>query len=141
MFKKSGPGQAETDEKTMKPLIRNYFGEMLEKHRIKEATENLKALKLSEDDLVIIKGNKALVIPEKALKQVEEFGRMSLGLEKGVAHELDTKAVGEFINKNICTCLADLTEKWKFQLFPYLPGDQEWVKLKSCASGWPSLKG
>jgi len=98
MFKHTdAPGQATGS----KPLIRNLVHEAWENHKVKGLLEKLEPLNLSKNDLVIINGSKAVVIPEKTFGQLEELGKMSLRLDSGRVCELDLFAVGKFIGDDI----------------------------------------
>jgi hypothetical protein len=72
-----------------------------EQKHLKAIAEALKPLNLTGEALVLIKGDKAVAIPEKAVKQLEELGRMSLRIDFIDVYELKTFGMGGMLNQNV----------------------------------------
>jgi len=75
-----------------------------ERKQLRAIVNALKSLNLTNEALIIIKGDKVLVIPEKAVRQIEELGKMSLSVEREESemyYELRAIAVGKDVNENI----------------------------------------
>jgi len=75
-----------------------------EQKHLKAIADALKPLNLTGEALVLIRGDKALVIPEKVVKQIEELGGMSLRIDREQSemyYELRAIAVGKDVNENI----------------------------------------
>jgi N-acetylglutamate synthase-like GNAT family acetyltransferase len=83
-LKAMGQGGFVSDSKMVKYLqtpMKSYIDELRLK-QTKAIVEILKPLNLTGQALVVIKDDNVLVIPEKAAKQLEELGRMSLRVQK-----------------------------------------------------------
>jgi hypothetical protein len=91
MRKQAKPEEQETPIKT-------HIDELQFKRQVAEA---LKPLHLTEKALVLISDGKALVLTEKAARQLEEFGRMSLDAEGRKVYELDVMCVGRMMNDRV----------------------------------------
>ena len=75
--------------------------EMHARRQSTELVETLEPLNLTENALVMRRGEKALAVPEDCVKQLEKLGRMSLRIDFCDVYELKTFGIGGMLNQNV----------------------------------------